>query len=323
MQNPLTAQQLGIGTPTGAVGPQSNAPSINVGGFTIGDAGNPAQWGVTNSFIWQDTLALTKGRHNSRFGVEFKRHQVDVDTPTEVDGLLQVPSFEDFLIGQSAAQNGSPIGVSNVGTSQSGGGIFRRNERYTDFATFAQDDIKVAQRLTINAGIRYEIFGAPTETGGRLANFNALIAEGQVPSTGSLSGFTVPSNFQAPLPAGVLMNSYAGLWRTPHGDVSPRLGFVWQMTEKPVLVLRGGYGWYFDRHSANIAETGLSQPPYSTLNIIQGAANGPATLQSPFVPLVLPASSYPIFVPRSAATPLPLPRVSIHMCWTAKPKSTT
>ena len=64
-------------------------------------------------------------------------------------------------------------------TSQAGGGIFRRNERYTDFAVFAQDDIKLTPRLTVNAGLRYEIFGAPTETDGRLTNFDADIATGQ------------------------------------------------------------------------------------------------------------------------------------------------
>jgi hypothetical protein len=77
------------------------------------------------------------------------------------------------------------------------------------------------------------------------------------------------------------------------------------MTEKPVLVMRGGYGIYFDQHSAGIVESGLSQPPFSTGNIVQGAANGAATLQSPYDPLVLPNSSYPIFRPRSASSPLP------------------
>ncbi len=72
-----------------------------------------------------------------------------------------------------------------------------------------------------------------------------------------------------------------------------------QLTEKPVVVLRGGFGVYFDHHSANLAEVGLSQPPFATLQIAQGASNGPATLQSPFVPLVQPASSYPIFVMRT------------------------
>ena len=101
-----------IGTPTGAAGPTSNAPAII--GRRIHDrrcGQRLRNGGVTNSFIWQDTVALTKGRHNARFGVEFKRHQVDVDTPTETDGLLQIPTFDDFLLGQSAAQNGSPTGA--------------------------------------------------------------------------------------------------------------------------------------------------------------------------------------------------------------------
>jgi hypothetical protein len=301
VQNPITAQAIGEGTPTGIVGPGSNAPALMVAGLSIGDAGNPSQGQVTNSFIWQNTVALTRGHHNARFGVEFKRHEVDLDSPIETDGLLQINTFDDFLLGQSAAQNGSPQGLSNVSTTQAGGGIFRRNERYTDFAVFAQDDIKLTQRLTVNAGLRYEIFGAPTETNGRLANFNADIAtQGPLPVTGSFSGYTVPSNFQAPigtLPQGVVQTSYAGLWRTPYGDVSPRLGFVWQMTEKPVLVLRGGFGVYFDRHAGNLAETTISQAPFATLQIVSGAPNGPATLQSPFVPLVLPNSSYPIFIP--------------------------
>ena len=89
VENPLTAQQLGMGTPTGAAGPALNAPSINVGGFTIGDARTIGAMGSHgNSFIWQDTIAMSKGRHNARFGVEFKRIQVDkVNSPTEVDGL--------------------------------------------------------------------------------------------------------------------------------------------------------------------------------------------------------------------------------------------
>ena len=39
--------------------------------------GTSSDWSVTNSFIWQDTIALTKGRHSMRFGAEFKRHEVD------------------------------------------------------------------------------------------------------------------------------------------------------------------------------------------------------------------------------------------------------
>ena len=270
--------------------------------FTIGDAGTPAQWQVTNTFVWQDTVALTQGRHNMRFGTEFKRHEVDVDSPFGADGLLDISTFGDFLLGQSAVQNGSPQGVSNVTNSTAGGGITRRDERYTDFAVFAQDDLKLTRQLTLNAGLRYEIFGAPTEIHGRLANFNPNAAIGQVPDTGSYSGYTVPSNFPGAVPAGLVKTSYPGFWKNSYDDVSPRLGFVWQMMEKPVLVLRGGYGVYFDRHAGNLAEQTITQPPFASLQITGESANGSATLQSPFVPLVLPKSSYPIFMPRTPTT---------------------
>ena len=39
-------------------------------------------------------------------------------------------------------------------------------------AAFVQDDFKVNNRLTVNAGLRYEIFGPPTEKNNRIANFD-------------------------------------------------------------------------------------------------------------------------------------------------------
>jgi hypothetical protein len=300
VENPISAGSIGQGTTTGASGSGLTAPGLTVGGFTIGNAGTPSAWQVTNSYIWQDTLALTKGRNTVRFGTEFKRHQIGAETPIESDGLLQIGTFDDFLLGQSAAQNGSPFGLSNVSVSIAGAGIFRRNERYTDFAVFAQNDFKLATRFTLNAGLRYEIFGAPIETDGRLANFNAKIAStGPVPDEGTYSGSTLPSNYSGTLPQGMTRTTFPGLYRTPHGDISPRLGFVWQFTERPVLVMRGGYGIYYDRHSGNLAEQTFTQAPFATLQILAGAPNGAATLQSPFAPLVPPSSAFPIFTPRT------------------------
>jgi hypothetical protein len=301
--NPLSAGAIGEGTPTGPATPSLHAPGLTVGGFTIGDAGSPSLWQVTNSFIWQDTLALTHGRHSLRFGSEVKRHEVDQDQQVETDGLLQIGTFDDFLLGESATENESPFGLSNVSTSIAGGGIFRRNERYTDIAGFAQDDVKMATRLTLNAGLRYEIFGAPIETKGRFSNFDPnLASEGPPPADGTYTGFTLPSNYSGPLPTGVVKRSFPGLYQTPFGDVSPRLGFVWQVTGRPTLVVRGGYGLYYDRHSGNLAEQTLTQLPFATLQTISGSPNGAATLQNPFVPLILPDSDYPIFQPRTASS---------------------
>jgi outer membrane receptor protein involved in Fe transport len=154
-------------TPTGVPGTTASALGVSIGGlFTTGDAGTPSQWQDTNSFIWQDTLAHTHGRHDTRFGLEIKRHEVDVYAPFSADGLLQIATFEDFLLGESAIQNGSPIGVSNVTSSTGSSGIFRKDERYTDIAAFLQDDFHLTHRLTVNAGVRYEIFGPPSDIHG-------------------------------------------------------------------------------------------------------------------------------------------------------------
>ena len=323
VQNPILASAVGQATPTGIVGSSSAAPGLTIDGlFTIGDAGTPSQWQVTNSFVWQDTVSLTRGRHNMRFGAECKRHQVDEDAPEEADGLLDISTFDDFLLGQSAAQNGSPIGASNVTQSFAGGGIFRRDERYADFAGFAQDDMKLTPRLTLNMGLRYEIFGAPTEIHGRLANFNAENAAGQVAATGSFSGFTVPSNFQGTVPSGVVKTAFPGLWRTPHGDISPRIGFAWQLMKEPVIVLRGGFGVYYDRHSGNIAETTLGQPPFSTLQISRALPMLERLCRTRSrlwfrLPQVIRSSL------RGLRRSFPLSRVRLQAWWTHTRRSTT
>jgi hypothetical protein len=294
--NPIQASALGIGTPTGIAGV---APGISIGGlFTTGDAGTPSQWQNTNSFIWQDTISLTRNRHNLRFGAEVKRHEVDVNAPFSSDGLLQIATFDDFLLGQSAAQNGSPIGVSNVTDSQGSSGLFRKDERYTDLAAFVQDDIKLTPRFTLNAGLRYEIFGPPVEIHGLLPNFDPSIAAGQVPAAGSLSGFTVPANFPGAVPSGVARTSTNGLWSTDYHDVSPRLGFAVRLTHNPTVLLRGGYGFYYDRPSGGFAESQIGQQPFSVQQLDFNAQNAGATLQSPFAPLLPLASSYPIYQPR-------------------------
>ena len=299
VQNPITTADVGTVSPTGLSGAGVAAPGITVDGlFTIGDAGTPSQSQTTNSFIAQDLVSLARRNHFFRMGAEVKRHQVMVIAPFSIDGLLDIRTFDDFLLGQNAQQNQSPEGLSNVTLSNGSSGIFRKDERYTDIAGFVQDDVRITSRLTLNAGLRYEIFGPPSEIHGRLVTFDPALASLSAPASGSLSGYVAPSNFSGTLPPDVLKTNRRGLWPTRYGDVSPRIGFAYQLAHHPELVLRGGYGIYFDRLSADLAESLVSQAPYSTFQFISGSQNGPASLDSPFTPLLPGFSSYPIFTPR-------------------------
>ena len=314
VSNPILASNLGTTSPTGTSGGNIAAPGITIDGlFTVGDAGTPFQWQVTNSFIWQDTLSLTRRNHAFRFGAEVKRHQVDVNAPFSTDGLLDIRTFTDFLLGQSAAQNGSPTGSSNVTLSNGSSGLFRKDERYIDAAGFAQDDLRLSRRLMLNTGLRYEIFGAPSDINGRLVTFDPTIATRSAAADGTLSGFVVPSNFKGDVPQGVLKSSIPGLYPTRYVDFQPRLGFVFRVADHPTVLLRGGYGLYFDRLSAGLAENLLAVEPFSIFQFFSGSSNGGATLQQPFVPQLPPNNTFPTFQPRIPGGGPSLTAISRHM----------
>jgi hypothetical protein len=98
----------------------------------------------------------------------------------------------------------------------------------------------------------------------------------------------------------VTKTSTSGLWAIDYHDLSPRLGFALRLTENPTILLRGGYGIYYDRPSGGFVEGQIGQQPFSLQQLSFDAQNGGATLQSPFDPLLPPASSFPIYQPRLA-----------------------
>ncbi|MCL2659147.1 MAG: TonB-dependent receptor [Acidobacteriaceae bacterium] len=305
---PIRAADVGMATPSGL----PETPGLTIDGlFTIGTAAQPFYWQNTNTFVWQDTVSLTHRQHSLRAGVEVKRHQVDVNVPYVSDGFLEFRTFDDFLLGQSAAQNGSSI--SNVYASSGSSGVFRLDERYTDFAGFIADDYKANSWLTLNAGVRYEIFGPPSDTQGRLPTFDPAIAATSVPASGSLSGFILPANYRGPLPVGVVRSSHRGLWATDYADISPRFGFAAKLMNRPLLVLRGGYGIYYDRMSGDLAEQIVGQPPFSFKQSLAGVQNAAASFANPYVPALPPDASFPVFLPRVPGGGLSLAAISPHL----------
>jgi Carboxypeptidase regulatory-like domain/TonB-dependent Receptor Plug Domain/TonB dependent receptor len=295
----ISAADVGMATPSGL----PVIPGIQVQNlFTIGPSGQPFYFQNTNTFVWQDTVSITRGRHSLRLGGEAKRHQLVLNAPFTTAGYLLFQSFPDFLLGESAAQNGS--GQSNILQSVGASGLFRKDQRYTDFAGFIQDDFHLNSRLTINAGLRYEYFGPPTEINGHLSNFDPGLAVSQVSAAGSFSGFLLPANYNGIVPAGVTKTSNSGFWNADYKDLGPRLGFAYHLPTKKPAVLRGGYGIYYERLSGELVLQNVGQPPFAVTQSLLGSPNAGATFQQPFAPPLPPASAYPIFVPRTPGSAL-------------------
>ncbi len=127
-----------------------------------------------------------------------------------------------------------------------------RHYTYHDYAVFVLDDWKVTGRLTLNLGLRWERFGAPSEDHGILAQFTNF-------GNGSCDIFTFSciANAQtAPV---------SRMWNTQNHDFGPRFGFAWDPFGNGKMAVRGGYGIYYDRIFDNIWSNGAWNPPFYAL----------------------------------------------------------
>ncbi len=292
---PITNSAIGLTPPTG----ETEIPTIVISnGFDIGPPLQSTFLSTTNTYDGRDILSWTNGRHSWRFGFEGGKRQVNFYLPFEANGLLTFLSFPDFLLGLNAAQNGSSF--SNISSAAADVGLNNRATRYNDFATFVQDDIKVSSRLTVNAGLRWEYYGPASDTQGLLSNFIPSLALTEPPATGTLTGLAVPSNFTGPVPAGVTKLSGKGLWNPNYLDFEPRLGFALQLHKN--LVLRGGYGIYYQMLSNQIADQTIQTLPNVLRVSNSGAANAASSFQQPFNPVLPALSSFPIFIARTPSS---------------------
>lgn len=132
---------------------------------------------------------------------------------------------------------------------------FNRSYSYPETYVFAQDSWRVTGRLTVNLGLRYELYGTPTNTG---AAKDSLLQLG--------SG----ANFSARLAGSSLVRPTSGdqsLYGTDHGDFAGRFGFSWDPKGTGKTVIRGGYGMFYDRPFdnlwQNLRNNGIALPLYT------------------------------------------------------------
>jgi hypothetical protein len=277
-------------------------PAVLIGPFALFGGGSSDTFGYMNQLQFTDQISWVKGKHTIRFGGLFEQLGEHLTIKGRSRGGIVFQTFQDFLLGMSAAQNGSPSGQSNVFcifcrgaadatqfiTGVSDGTGYKIRENYA--AVFIQDDFKATPRLTLNLGLRWDYIGNMYEPNGKLgAIIPALMKQVPIPpASGSSVGFTVPSNYNPAtfgLPDGVFVRPVNGvsLSPAPWTNFAPRLGFAWQPGGRQTsLVVRGGYGIFYDLISAQgIVSPTVTSPPFGFTIARLGASNGAATLADP------------------------------------------
>ena len=162
-------------------------------------------------------------------------------------------------------------------------------------AAFVQDDWKVNKQLTLNLGVRWEYDGMLGDHYGNLTNiWPSLLQTVPNPPTSSqptgagLVGYVVPNNFAShygPPPAGVTTVSGNNPTQSgiPWNNFGPRFGFAWQPEANGKLVVRGGFGMFYDRVGSSEFVHAVEQgDPYALTLDFAGPAGAPYGLASPF-----------------------------------------
>ena len=277
-------------------------PEIEVlGGPTLGGNGQTIL-DAENTFVYQDTASWTRGKHAFRFGGGTSRAQNNLASFQYLGGLI-FGTYSDFLLGESAAQNGTPF--SNIYGNIDVPGLLSRAFRQLDVNSYVQDDYKLTPHLTLNLGFRFERVGGISDALGRTGNFDIATSDPNPPAGGSLAGFVVGSNFSAgPLPAGVVRSpSKLGIEGIGQNTMNPRVGFSWQIPQVGHVVLRGGYGVYHQTPTGQPNLQLLTNPPFGEVRENLGATNAAATFAAPIPPLT---STFPQFDSYSPTTSLGL-----------------
>ena len=195
------------------------------------------------TFEFRDTLRMVRGNHAFSFGGQVR---LEHDNNDLSGGARPIYTFSGIF----NLANETPIfeGI-NADPRTGGPADSQRFFRTNDYAAFIQDDWKVRPNLTLNLGLRYELFTPPTETEDRLTNF--------IIEPGTASGGRVVTTDK--------------LFETDRNNFAPRFGFAYSPNQK--LVLRGGFAVSYNRIPNVLFTNTRGNPPFfARFNICCGTA---------------------------------------------------
>jgi hypothetical protein len=270
--------------------PKTNFAVSNSHGLTrftpagYAELGSRSFWPEPNNlFVTQfnDVLFRSAGHHNIKLGGEFKhsnifrlaarfaRGQLAFNREFTADPQNRAATgdgFAEFMLGWAA---GGSIGNENG-----------ENLMTNSMAAFIQDDWKISPRLTINLGLRYDIFFAPTFPDGGVSNF--LLDYSQTGANGRLTQIRPQSGSDC----GCSQN---------YRDFGPRVGLAYRLGNKTVL--RSGFGLIYaqdDSYSSQSARWFNQSPDFVEYNLSTVDRITPRViLQNGFPAVQLPATSVP------------------------------
>ncbi|HET7112579.1 MAG TPA: TonB-dependent receptor [Pyrinomonadaceae bacterium] len=201
-----------------------------------------------NVFGFEYGMVHTRGRHIIKAGGVVERYQDNMVNPTFSLGIWTFANLRNFLTNNPQ----SFLGLTPTGALD-------RYWRFTFFAGYLQDDLKVHPRLTINGGLRYETTTLPVDIYGRDSALPSLAD--RTPTVGPL--YKNPTRL----------------------NLSPRVGLAWDVFGNGNTSLRAGYGLYFNTNNQQNLIVTVTNPPATPRIAIGFTATSPCRPAFPVAPL--------------------------------------
>jgi hypothetical protein len=281
-----------IGATRGNSGDFPGMYRISITGlFSIGTGVNDDRGTISNQFNVVDTFSMILGQHSLRMGVEGVQYQLNRFNNFSVRGSLTFGATSGAGNTFTAFQNFLRGGVTAI---QSAFGDPARNFVATDYAAFFQDDYKLTSRFTLNLGLRWEAMSFGHDKLSRAGIYDpARAAANQnpflIPEDVNLGGFTgTPGTRNCALVRCRDDNNFA-----------PRVGFAWDIYGNQKMVLRAGYGIYYQRLSnQNILQNSLSAP-FTVQPLDNRAVPTPLQLANPLAGIPPPSIVATAYIPQA------------------------
>ncbi|HEX2777647.1 MAG TPA: carboxypeptidase regulatory-like domain-containing protein [Candidatus Acidoferrales bacterium] len=278
--------------------PAGVAPPIIFGpSFTLGPSGQGPTKLHRASFEWSDNFTWTRGKHEIKFGVDLTRIRNNFDFDFFNNGSYDF-TFGDFT-GDEYADFVAGFWDNYFQSSPATYGI-----RTGSAAGYIQDTWKILPRLTLNYGLRYEYYVPQHDI------HNEIL--GWFPGQQSTVFPLAPPNILYPGDPGT---PNSGLVYPDYNNFAPRFGFAWDMFGNSKLVMRGGFGIFYDIEDGALNLQFGGEPPFGFIENADSsfgpgspsdcAASGCGAVKDPWSVIGQP-NPYNPFV-RGFANPAPIP----------------
>lgn len=256
------AQQIGLRNTVPNEPDGGALPGVTVAGYNISGGSRPTGY-ISNRFQYSDVLSLTRGNHVWKIGGDIRRLQYNVHSSNSPNGDI---SFSRIFTTQTAggSTGGDALGDFLLGAFNTGTGARTVNSpafRNTTWNFFVQDEWKATRRLHLSMGLRYEYASRAYDVHNRIA-----IVDFTAP--GSLI-FARLNPFD-PNDTRVNPNVPRGLLDPDYNNLGPRFGFSFDAGRE--VVIRGGFGIFYDVTQANELNFLGFVPPFQT---VQAITNNP------------------------------------------------